>query len=297
MWHDPNLNISWLLAFDSAARHLSFTRAAKDLGLTQSAVSHQIRKLETALNAELFERRGRHVVLTDEGHAYHPHVSAALQSLSATTTRLFSRAQRNTVTISCYSPTFAEYWLTPRLSGLMAALPDLEINLIVDYQSSPARPDRDDLVIAYEAVQATGFLPLLQEVLAPVCAPQYLQRQGEDWGRGILIESAGPRLTWPMWRSAAQATCCLDGRVIRVNSQSAALQLARQGCGATLAALAFAKADIRAGRLVEIAPERRLVAKAHGLDLRQLEQARPQAKRVARWLLDSAGQAVPEGAV
>lgn len=293
MRHDSNVNLAWLSAFDAAARHLNFTKAAEELGLSQGAISIQIRKLEHVLNASLFERRGRHVVLTDEGLAYHPHVREALEALSLTTSRMFSRQGRNVVTISCYSPTFSDHWITPRLPALIQEIPELELNLIVDYQASFGRSERNDLVITYESGEASAFVPLVQETLVAVCTPDYLSKFGPNWSRGVLIESAGPRVTWPMWRTAVRVDEPLDGRVVQVNALGSALRLARLGAGVALAALPYAAKDLETGTLVEVCPGKRLVDKIHGFSAPQLEMARPQVKRTARWLLESAGQPVP----
>ncbi|MBE1285322.1 MAG: LysR family transcriptional regulator [Rhodobacteraceae bacterium] len=294
MRRDSNPNLSWLTAFDAAARHRNFTKAADELGLTQGAISIQIRKLENALNTALFERRGRHVVLTDEGLAYHPHVSEALEALSASTARLFARNRRNVVTISCFSPTFASLWIAPRLPRLMADIPEVEINMMIDYQANGVRGDRDDLVFTYEQAASSTFIPLVQEHLMAVCAPSYLEQHKENWGRGILIELAGPRSTWSAWRAATGAQVKLDGRVLQVNAMTAALDLARAGSGAALIAQPFAKAALEAGELAEILPGKRLPGKFHGLSSGQLENARPLTKRVAGWLLHEGKQRIPD---
>ena len=293
MLRDSNINLAWLSAFDAAARHLNFTKAADELGLTQGAISIQIRKLEEALNADLFERRGRHVVLTDEGHAYFPHVNEALESLSTTTTRMFSRQSRNVVSIRCYSPTFADHWIAPRLPTLMSDIPDLEVNLIIDYQASTRQAERDDIVISYEAAKSSTFIPLARETLIAACTPAYRDAVGEDWGQGVLIESAGPRVTWPAWRASTRYTGALDGRVIQTNSMGSTIQLAKMGIGVGLVALPFANAALAAGELVEIVPKKRLIGKTHGLSTVRLEKSRPLNKRVARWLLRDSGIDVP----
>ena len=293
VWSDSNLNLSWQAAFDAAARHRNFTKAAEELQLTQGAVSIQIRKLEQALDAALFERRGRHVVLTDEGLAYHPHVADALQALSVSTSRLFTGSRRNVVSIGCYSPTFASLWVMPRLRRLMADIPEAEISLTIDYQASGSRAARDDLVFTYEQAAGSAFLPLVRESLQAVCAPSYLAKHGENWGRGVLIETAGPRGTWPAWRAATGGQMQLDGRVLQVNSMAAALDLACTGAGAALVAHPFANEAIAAGELQEIQPGKRLPGKFHGLQAIDLEAARPLTKRVAAWLLQDAGQDIP----
>ncbi|SLN52506.1 Glycine cleavage system transcriptional activator [Falsiruegeria litorea R37] len=291
---DSTINLSWLSAFDAAARHLNFTKAAEELGLSQGAVSIQIQKLERHLNASLFERRGRHIVLTDEGYAYHPHVSDALEGLSSVTTRMFSRHGRNTVSIACFSPTFVDHWLCPLIPQMTKDIPEVELNLMVDYQANYARSQRDDLVISYEAGDAATFVPLAEETLIAVCSPSYLEIHKSDWGRGILIEIAGPRPNWPLWRATTGVQAQLDGRVMQVNSLSAAIRLARCGGGVALAARSFVSQDLRSEALVETCPGRYIKGRTHGFDVRQVEGARPVVKKVARWLIERADQSIPD---
>ncbi|MBO9449825.1 LysR family transcriptional regulator [Tropicibacter sp. R16_0] len=283
---DSSINLSWLAAFDAAARHLNFTKAAEELGLSQGAVSIQIQKLERHLNASLFERRGRHVILTDEGYAYHPHVSDALEGLSSVTARMFSRHGRNTVSIGCFSPTLVDYWLCPLIPGLLKDIPELELNLMVDYQANYARSDRDDLLISYETGEASDFIPLVEERLIAVGTPKYLENCGGAWGPGVLIESAGPRATWPTWRAATGVVSQREGRLIQVNSMGAAIQLAKQNTGVALAALPFVADALKAGSLVDACPGKSMEGKKHGFTMRQIENARPIVKKVAHWLIE-----------
>ncbi|WP_194287159.1 LysR family transcriptional regulator [Tritonibacter aquimaris] len=293
MWRESDLELSWLAAFDAAARHLNFTKAADELGLTQGAISVRIRKLEQALDAALFERRGRHVVLTDEGLAYHPHVADALNRLSLSTSRFFAQKGRRKITMSCYSPSFADLWLVPKLPALFSEFPDLEFSIVVDYQSSGARADRDDLIFSYENIGHAGIVPLVDEEITAVCSPEYLAQHGDGWLSQTLIEPQGPRLTWPAWRAAMGLGDTREGRVIQVNTMQAALRLARAGVGTALVASPFCDQYLRNNSLVTPPRARRLPGKMHGLSIRQLEGARPVVKRVARWLVDAAGQEIP----
>ncbi|UWQ61971.1 LysR family transcriptional regulator [Leisingera caerulea] len=293
MRHSSNLNLGWLSAFDAAARHLNFTKAAQELGLSQGAVSLQIQKLEKALSASLFERRGRHVVLTDEGYAYHPHVQEALEALSQTTSRMFSRQTRNNVSIACYSPAFVEFCLTPLIPDMMRDIPELELTLTIDYQANHTRFDKDDLVIGYGSGDAASFVPLVQETVTAVCTPAYLEQHGGKWGQCVLIECAGPRVAWPQWCAATGIAGPLDGRVVEVNSLAAAIRLARAGAGVSLAAKPFILEDLQKGALVEAFSGKCLPGKMHGFAAQQLENARPIAKRVARWLLERSGRSIP----
>lgn len=293
MYRDSNVNMAWLETFETAARTLSFTRAAEELGLSQGAVSIQIRQLEKALGAALFERRGRHIVLTDEGIAYHPQVSEAIAALHDTTSRLFSGSRRNVVAISCFSAAFADHWLAPRVAGLMARFPDLRIDVTVDYQALGNRSARDDLIFSVESAASPRVLPLVEEKLVAVCAPSYLAEHGETWRDGILIESTGSRETWAAWHTATGTKPGGKAREIRVNSMSAALKMAECGAGVALVARAFIHRQLDTGNLVELMPGCAMPGRIHGLATATLTGVRPVVGAVAAWLLKEARRPVP----
>lgn len=293
MRRDSNINMAWLETFETAARTLSFTKAGDELGLSQGAVSIQIRNLEKTLGAALFERRGRHIVLTDEGLAYYPQVSEALATLHDTTSRLFSSSRRNVVAIGCFSPTFADYWLAPRMAQLMARFPDVKIDMTVDYQATGTRSARDDLVFVVESGASPQILPLVEERLVAVCSPAYQAEYGDTWMSGTLIESIGSRESWLTWATATGGQMPPECREIRVNSMSAALKLAECGAGVALVARAFIKTQLQTGTLVELAPGSVLPGRIHGLSTKNLSNMRPVVRSVAAMLLQEAKRPVP----
>jgi len=122
----PPLN--WLRAFEASARHLSFTAAARELNLTSTAVSHQVRSLEQALGYPLFERLARSLRLTEMGAAYVPDVRRAFEDLSATTAQLFGQAGATRLTVRA-PVSFVMLWLAPRLARFQASHPKVELHL------------------------------------------------------------------------------------------------------------------------------------------------------------------------
>lgn len=294
MRRDSNIKMAWLETFECAARTLSFTKAAEELGLSQGAVSIQIRNLEKALGAALFERRGRHIVLTDEGLAYAPQVSETLSTLHDTTSRLFTGSRRNVVAISCFSPTFADHWVAPRIPRLMAEYPELQFDITIDYQATGTRSAHDDLVFTVQSAVGPQLLPVVEEKLVAVCAPDYLAKHGERWMNGALIESVGSRESWMAWRTAFGEKQTGAGREIRVNSMSAALKLAENGAGAALVAQAFIRRQLAQGSLVELASGRAIPGRVHGLSTRSLSNMRPLARAVAASFLKDANRPIPQ---
>ncbi len=145
MRHLPPLNA--VRAFEAAARHLNFKQAAEELHVTASAVSHQIRSLEEHLGICLFRRINRQVVLSAQGQAYLPPISAALDQISVATERLLVR--QGGPLIMSTAPAFASGWLVPRLPGFQIACPDIEVRLINSHKLVDFSKSDVDLGIRY----------------------------------------------------------------------------------------------------------------------------------------------------
>ena len=122
----PPLNA--LRVFEAAGRHLSFTRAAEELNVTQAAVSHQIKTLETWLRTPLFKRLNRALMLTEPGQRYLPNVRDALETLESATNGVLQAEENNTLTISVL-PSFAAKWLVPRLHRFREQRPDIDVRI------------------------------------------------------------------------------------------------------------------------------------------------------------------------
>ena len=187
-----------LRAFEAAARHLSFTRAADELHVTQTAISHRIRGLEERLGVRLFRRLSRGLVLTDEAQRYLPAVRDAFARLEAATAELLARRTGGTLTASVV-PSFAAKWLVPRLGRFRAADPDIDLRIstsqhLVDFA-------REDVDIGLR--MGRGHYPglrvdrLFGETLVPVCGPALLAgeaplRRPQDLSPMCSHEDGGP---------------------------------------------------------------------------------------------------------
>ena len=162
-----------LRCFDASARLLSFTKAAEELHLTQGAVSHQILKLESHLGVPLFLRRSAGVHLTAAGKAYWAEISAALRQIERATQNMVTHKGEGGALNLCVASSFATHWLIPRLSGFVAAHPEVTLNLStrigpVDFSSSPHDAAIEFCEGATSSLQAVLVLPL---VLQPYSAP------------------------------------------------------------------------------------------------------------------------------
>ena len=250
----PSLN--GLRTFEAAARHRSFTRAAEELGVTQTAVSHQIRTLEERLGLKLFDRRGRALRLTEAAESYLPSVRSAFDELHDATDRLIRRDADATLTVSTL-PSFAAKWLIPRLGEFQDRHPDISIRIT----TSMARVDfdRDDVDVAIR--YGRGDWPgvrldrLVGEDIFPVCSPKLLDgphplRRPDDLASHTLLHVVGFLQDWQVWLTAANVDHADPSSGPRFDLIINALQAAIDGLGVALGRTALVEGDLAAGRLV-----------------------------------------------
>ena len=146
----PPLNA--LRVFDAAARHLSFTRAADELFVTQAAVSHQIKSLEDFLGLKLFRRRNRSLLLTEEGQSYFQDIKEIFSQLTEATRKLQARSAKGALTVSLL-PSFAIQWLVPRLSSFNSAYPGIDVRIqAVDRQEDKLADDVDPSAVTQDDI-------------------------------------------------------------------------------------------------------------------------------------------------
>lgn len=261
----PPLNA--LRAFEAAARHLSFTRAAAELHVTQAAVSHQIKGLEDWLGTPLFRRVNRALELTEAGHAYRVPVSEALGLIADATGRLFRQENGGVLTVSTM-PSFASKWLVLRLGRFQAAHPDIEVRLHTSSQLVDFAGRDVDVGIRLGRGQWPGVLAerLMTEDVFPVCAPALRDgpkpiRTPADLLRHTLLHD-DYLITWSAWFAAAAAGGAMAGgtpppgaevdRGPRYSDSALLLQAAMAGQGVALARRVLVADDLAAGRLVRL---------------------------------------------
>lgn len=169
----PPLNS--LKVFEAAARHLSFTRAAEELFVTQAAVSHQIKALEEYLGLKLFRRRNRSLLLTEEGQAYFLDIKDIFSSLAEATDKLLERSEKGALTISL-PPSFAIQWLVPRLADFNEQQPDIDVRIKAVDMEEGSLTDDVDVAIYYGRGHWPGLRAdkLYQEFLIPLCSPSLM---------------------------------------------------------------------------------------------------------------------------
>jgi LysR family glycine cleavage system transcriptional activator len=252
----PSLN--GLRAFEAAARHLSFTLAAAELNVTQTAISHQIKRLEEELGLRLFIRKNRALALTPKAKDYLPGVRAAFNDLRLATDRLLRKDDDNVVTISTLS-SLAAKWLLPRLSTFQEAHPSIDVRIttstgLVDFRSGDV-----DAAIRYGRGHWPGLRTqwLMADELFPVCSPVLLNgdkplRVPEDLAHHTLLHSSGGfEDDWRQWLTAAGLPANISKqRGVTFDVSFMTVQAAIDGIGVAMGRTSYVQDDIAKGRLV-----------------------------------------------
>ena len=249
----PPLNA--LRAFEAAARHLSFTKAAEELNVTQAAISHQVKALEERLAVTLFRRLNRALLLTDAGQSYLPPLREAFDRMAEATERLRAHDARRTLTITTL-PSIAAKWLVPRLGRLRAAHPDIDLRLDASLHLTDFARENVDAALRYGRGKWDGMRAdrLMTEDFFPVCTPALLEgehplREPGDILHHTLLHDDS-RTDWTMWFLAAGVVGGDPTRGPAFTDSSLVLQAAVDGQGVALGRSALAAADLEAGRLV-----------------------------------------------
>lgn len=254
-----------LRAFEVAARHRSFTRAAQELCVTPSAVGYQIRCLEDWLGFALFHRDNNTVVLTGKGEHYANLLSTTFQALLDGTEALTEQSAGSSLTINV-RPHFAARWLTPRLGGFAAQHPDIQLRLITSYQGPEALGDGTDLaIVTHDHLPNIRYDFLLDAEIFPVCSPALAASRRIREPRDLLeCTRLHVISTQPEWRILLESAGVPDAQVDegpRFETNELALVAAESGWGVAIGRWPFVEKDVRAGRLVVPLPLRFASAK------------------------------------
>ncbi len=249
----PPLNS--LKVFEAAARHLSFTRAAEELFVTQAAVSHQIKSLEEFLGLKLFRRRNRSLLLTEEGQSYFLDIKDIFTSISDATNKVLERGSKGALTISL-SPSFAIQWLVPRLSDFNEKHPDIDVRIKAVDLDEGSLTDDVDVAIYYGRGHWSGLCAhkLYQEYLVPVCSPTLLTgskplRSLDDLQFHTLLHDTSRK----EWKNFVRHYHIGDTNVNQgpiFSHSTMVLQAAVHGQGIALGNNVLAQPELDAGRLV-----------------------------------------------
>lgn len=261
----PTLPLNALRAFEAAARHLSLTRAAEELHVTPSALSHQIRGLEAQLGQQLFVRKVRAIELTAVGKMLYPGLQTGFTHIRDAVDGIQPRADDHVLVVST-PPGFTTKWLAPRLYRFAMAHSDIDARVSSSMANADFRTDGVDVAIRNLRIGQQPGEGLVAEMqmaitMVPVCSPSLLEKFGPiddvgDIGRLPLIhdDAFDGRLGMPGWRQWLDAAGTDHGefdRGVRLNSVDHALVAAVEGAGILLTHLVLAHDDLVSGRLIQ----------------------------------------------
>ena len=245
-----------LRAFESAARHLNFARAAEELSVTASAISHQIKQLETYLDVQLFRRVGRGIVLTGHGQEYLPDIRDALNCIGLATSRLRNTSGNRRLTIFVLG-LFAARWLTPRISSFQDLHPEIEVRLVTSTTPVDFRCVEADMAISFGRGDWSGTHCdlIMEETFFPVCSPQLIADHGpierpKDLTCCKLIHNIQHPNEWQLWYEAAGVHDIETESYLELDTLALALQAAVEGLGVAIGRQPLVAEDLEYGRLV-----------------------------------------------
>lgn len=289
-----------LAAFEAAARHLSFTQAAAERFVTQSAMSRQIRTLEEELGVTLFERRHRALALTEDGLRLHAACSAALNTLRVAVRTVREPHERQMLALTT-TPGFASLWLIPRLAGFTRAHPGIDLRLDAGLGNRNLASEGFDLAIRYSPLGGAQGRQLFAEAMVPVCSPRLVDeldlplREPADLARHTLLhlamdgDSSGMPAEWEPWLNAWGLTDLRPAARLSFSSYAEAIAAAVAGQGVALGRRPLVDALLASGQLVTPFDAGIESARAYRLIVDPAARSRPAVKAFEAWLLAECG--------
>jgi LysR family transcriptional regulator, glycine cleavage system transcriptional activator len=290
-----------LLVFDAAARRLSFTKAATELFLTQSAVSRQVATLEAEIGVPLFRRRHRALDLTDDGRRLAGSVAATLATLRDTVAQIRAPHGREVLTITT-TPGLASLWLIPRLAGFTSAHPGVDVRIDASHELRALGSEGVDLAIRYGRAGALEGAPLFNETVLPVCAPALLKRQPlrapAELARHTLLQTgnlvgSGMPAEWSSWLAAAGVAALQPQALLTFSTYDAAVAAAVAGQGVVLGRRPLIDGLLRSKALVAPFKAQRgssgsAATRGYAVLMSAAAARRPAARALHDWLLEQA---------
>jgi LysR family glycine cleavage system transcriptional activator len=288
----PPLNA--LRAFEAAARHLNFSRAADELSVTPGAVSQQIQNLEDYVGGALFKRTPKGLLLTDGAQLALPALREAFDRLAEAAEMLTAPVDGRRLSITA-APSFAAKWLVPRLGGFEAAHPHIDVWLSADIDIVDFAAGEADIAIRYGPGHYPGLetIPLMNETVIPVLSPELNAAQPvnapADLIKHVLLHDGSPVADescpdWTMWLAARGVKGVDAARGPRFNQSSLVIEAAVSGRGVALAKRTLAQDDLDAGRLILPMPIATSVDFSYCLVFPKSKGRLPQVKAFIAWI-------------
>ena len=283
-------HVTWLKAFEAAARHSSFSAGAAELNLTPAAVSQQIRLLENHLNAQLFERQARGVVLTDIGQAYAQPIKKSFIDMAAATDSLFGAKAKRTVKVRA-SISSAALVIAPKLEQFHSQHPDIFVQLTTSIWADRFDEEALDVDIRYGHGEwdENNAVNLGQEHAIPVCHPRYAASFGNDLtienlAKQHVVQIIGSEVDWIKLAEHYSLELDVSSDWFRADSSLIALQIVMAGRGTTMVLETFAKQYIEQGLLVAPLEYRLLKQRSHHLIVRDGTEKREEVNLFCKWV-------------
>jgi LysR family transcriptional regulator, glycine cleavage system transcriptional activator len=290
----PVLNT--LRAFEAAARHGSFTRAAEELCLTQGAISHQVKALEDELGVKLFNREHQRLVITQAGRAYLVEVGDALDRIAIATERLVERQRSGALTIST-SPDFAAKWLVHRLGKFAQSHPEIDLRLSAAMHRVDFAREDVDVAVRHGKGDWEGLHVerLCAEQLFPVCSPRLVEAGNLTRPADILkfpLLHLDTREDWAVWLDSAGVAGADVSRGSIMNHASMLIDAAIDGQGIALARTVLAAWDLVHGRLVRPFAQALPLSRSYWIVCPKATASLPKIRTFNNWLLAEAAEDV-----
>jgi len=279
--------LNGLRAFEAAARHGSFTLAAKELHVTQAAVSQQVRLLEERLGFDLFRRHANGLELTDQGRAFQPGLTDAFDTIERLTDQVAAMRSGPVLTVGV-APAFALHWLIPRLAAFNREHPEVEVRMATGGAKLPLRDDWT-CSVRRGVGDWPGYIAeeLFPATLVPVCTPAIAKglREPRDLSSATLIVVSHLRAQWNWWFEAAGLSAPVQPAAeVSFENSAMAIKAVLDGVGVAVAQLPYVSDALIAGRLVAPFPIVRRKYESWYLAYRPIRQEDPALLIFREWL-------------
>lgn len=290
-WHLPSL--AALRTFEAAARHISFTKAAVELHLTQSAVSRQIRIMEDFLGLKLFRRVNQRLALTDAGRMYADDIRGALQQMQEATLKLLANQGQGGILNIATPAAFGTKWLVPRLASFYRMYPDILLNVVTRSKPFDIESEQLDIAIHYGNNDWPDVVsePLTGQILVPICSHEYLQTHGSirepcQLGKLILLQHTRRPNSWQGWFEAHQVNVGSTWAGPRFEHFYLLMQAAVAGLGVALVPKILVEDDAASGRLVILFDDGFESNDAYCIVYAESKRSDPKVDKFRRWVLE-----------
>ena len=286
-----------LQAFEAVARSHSVTKAAEELAVTPSAVSHRLRHLEEHLGIALFHRAKRRIALSDAGHDFLQSIGPAFDRIERASDRLSNGMASDVLTIHC-TPSFAPAWLVPRIGEFMGLHPNIDLRIHASPEPVDFFRSDTDVEIRYGNSDWAGLVvvPLMDDVLTPLCAPSVYERLSPRITPAnlisvpLIISERGP-IGWEQW-FRSKGVHNAPHRGLRFDRGYLAVQAAAAGLGVALESRVFAERHLRDGELIPLfdGTSGDIVVAAHTLVYPPVYRELQKIRLFQAWLLQALKQ-------